>query len=335
MDLAQSVASSVQRLVEGSGSSETLDLPSDVRVVSVGAVSWGGDGKTAMAAHLASLFARRGLRVGLVTRAHGGNTPRPTRVPGGGLFDRRADVRRCGDEAVMLASMLGNVVVWAGPDRKRSLRAAVGKGLDVVVVDDGLSLAGVRKDLEIALLSSGQRSFKRLPAGPLRRPATDTARAHVIGLRASDSGPESNGFDDEAHRLLDLTGASGLPWFGFRLAAGTRTGACEAYLAAGIARPERFEASARRAGYVPTGRTWFPDHHVPDSRDLEDLASKARATGARIILVTAKDGPRFPELIGDIPVEVLVTRVVVFRNEGVLRHLTEGIVRETLVSGRA
>jgi tetraacyldisaccharide-1-P 4'-kinase len=88
------------------------------------------------------------------------------------------------------------------------------------------------------------------------------------------------------------------------------------HLAAGIARPDRFERAARAAGHRVTGRTWWSGYHVPSRRDLDDLAR--RAAGSSAVLVTAKDAPRFPGRVGDVPVRVLATRLRILSGEDAL-----------------
>jgi tetraacyldisaccharide 4'-kinase len=306
-------------------STEVIELPRDVRVFSVGAVSWGGDGKTPLAGYVARQLAERGTRIAVVTRSTGGRTPSAVRVSSGPSLDRREDVATWGDEAVMLASML-DVPVWSGPDRGESLLACLVDEPRVIVLDDGLSLDGVRKDLEIALLSSGQSCFRRIPAGPLRRPVTDTSRADIVGIQV---GKAVDDLEAEARRLLALSGCSTHPWFGFRLEPVRATSTGPVHLAAGIARPGRFEAAAREAGYEVTGRTWFPDHHVPDDSDLAGLARRAGSSSARGVLVTAKDAPRFPARIGTLPVHVLEVQLRVLAHEHVLVEAVDGMSRPT------
>jgi tetraacyldisaccharide 4'-kinase len=229
----------------------------------------------------------------------------------------------------MLASLLDRVAVWAGPDRRATLEACLVDSPEVIVVDDGLSLGGVRKDLEIALLSAGQSCFRRIPAGPMRRPVTDTARADVVGIHA---GGEGEALEEEARRLLSVAGATSHPWFAFRLRPVRDPDPGLAYLAAGIGRPDRFEASAREAGFQVVGKTWYPDHHAPAPADLIELERDAAAAGADCLLVTAKDAPRFPVMLGPLPVRVLEVEVEVVAHETVLESALE---RALVQAGRS
>jgi tetraacyldisaccharide 4'-kinase len=321
--MVEGVASRMHGVIGASRAVEIIELPRGVRVLSVGSVSWGGDGKTPLAGHVARQLADRGIRVAVVTRSTGGRTPSAARVSPGPPADRRADVSSWGDEAVMLASCLEDVPVWSGPDRGESLLACLVDEPSVIVLDDGLSLHGVRKDIEIALLSSGQSCFRRIPAGPLRRPVTDTSRADIVGIHVGEAVVD---LESEARRLLDLSASASHPWFAFRLEPVRATSTGPVHLAAGIARPERFEAAAREAGYEVAGRTWFPDHHVPDDSDLAELARRAGDSHARGVLVTPKDAPRFPAMIGTLPVLVLEVQLRLLAHEHVLLGAIDGIL---------
>ncbi|HEX2254319.1 MAG TPA: tetraacyldisaccharide 4'-kinase, partial [Thermoanaerobaculia bacterium] len=72
---------------------------------------------------------------------------------------------------------------------------------------------------------------------------------------------------------------------GRALAPGTRV-----LLVAGIARPQRFAASARGTGLEIAGERFYPDHHPYPAESLEEIRRAAAAAGAEAVLATAKDG---------------------------------------------
>lgn len=303
-----------------------VPIPGRTSTVCVGGVAWGGDGKTPLARYVARRLSEMGMGVSVVTRGYGGWSSTPVRLdPGRGLLGRVKEARRYGDEPVMLASTLQGVDVWAGP-LDRTIRKAIREEPDVLVVDDGLGLRSVPWDLCIALLSADRFVHRHVPAGPLRRPLVTTRRAHLVGIRAPRT-VSIDGFEERVHGLLASADAHRHRWFAFRLHPEQSGADRPVHLASGIANVDRFERSARGAGFRITGSTWYPDHHVPSSRDLRKLASSARTGGAQAILVTAKDAPRFPRNVEGMEVTVLTSLVRVFANSEVLDEAIEDLVR--------
>jgi tetraacyldisaccharide-1-P 4'-kinase len=66
------------------------------------------------------------------------------------------------------------------------------------------------------------------------------------------------------------------------------------FLFSGIARPQRFEQDVRSRVDGLAGSVVFPDHHRFGPADLDRVAERARAAGARALVTTAKDAVRLP-----------------------------------------
>jgi tetraacyldisaccharide 4'-kinase len=64
-------------------------------------------------------------------------------------------------------------------------------------------------------------------------------------------------------------------------------------LLAGIARPERFRATAQSLGARVVEQALFPDHHAFAAGELSSIEARARAKGAQV-LTTEKDAVRLP-----------------------------------------
>ena len=65
------------------------------------------------------------------------------------------------------------------------------------------------------------------------------------------------------------------------------------------------------------GRSFFTDHHCYHAKEIETLASRARAAGAEALATTAKDAVRMEGLVPDAPgLPILVLHIAVsFSNE--------------------
>ncbi|HEX7381744.1 MAG TPA: tetraacyldisaccharide 4'-kinase [Nevskiaceae bacterium] len=248
---------------------ESLPVP----VVVVGNVAVGGTGKTPCVIWMVGELRKLGREPGVLSRGYGGRGPFPC------LVDRDMRAVRCGDEAALIARRCG-VPVACAPDRVLAGRAllAAHRDVDVLVCDDGLQHYRLRRDLELCVVD-GARGFGngwRLPAGPLREPAS---RAHecavqlVNGADAAPYGPHALRFDlrGECAQNLDSAERRSLESF-------ADAPVCAV---AGIGHPERFFTALRQAGLRPRVRA-FADHHRYRARDFA-------FAGDAPVLMTEKD----------------------------------------------
>lgn len=269
-------------------SSRSIRLP--VPVVSIGNITLGGTGKTPLVIALAREFVARGWHPAVISRGYGSGRRMPLQVQLG------HGVAQVGDEALEIAASLrgAGVPVWVGSDRVASARRALAQGADVLLLDDGLQHWRLARDCDLTLLDAGQRLGNGLtfPAGPLREPAQDLARA----------------------QLLVLTGAGvahpdGLPWPLRRpwvavpsaLAVPPHLLGQPLLAFCGLGLPQKFFAALRRHGCQLVACEVFPDHHPYAREDLERLLALARANGNATLVTTAKDWHRLVDLLQGLP----------------------------------
>jgi tetraacyldisaccharide 4'-kinase len=262
---------------------QTLSRPyrAPAPVLCVGNLVVGGAGKTPVALALASYLSDCGIRVHVVSRGYGGSLSRPVRVD-----PARHDAAAVGDEALLLARRAPS---WVARDRAAGVRAAVGAGAEIVLLDDGLQNPTIAKTLSMLVVDAGYGfgNARVLPAGPLRESlARGLAKADLVVLLATETepvGPEQIGIPQG----LPVLPASLAPVGGERLS-GARVLAF-----AGIGRPEKFFATLRGLGAVLVGAQPFPDHHRFRAAEIERLRRAAERDEARLV-TTAKDIVRMP-----------------------------------------
>jgi len=258
---------------------------SSLFVISVGNVTLGGSGKTPIAAALLRLLS--GENAAGLSRGYGGSSTGPVLVDP----DRHtaADV---GDEPLMLARS-GPMMV--ARDRAEGLKMLERDGFEIAVVDDAHQNLKIAKDLHILVVDGDTRDGAWpfgdggiFPDGPLREPLKEgLARADLVVLWMPDTASVP------APDLIDLFGEK--PVLMARLVpdAPAETGPVVAF--AGIAKPWKFEATLREAGFDIVRFEAFADHaEIPEAR-LEAMAALAKAKGARLI-TTEKDWVRLPQL---------------------------------------
>ena len=249
-----------------------------VPVICCGNLTVGGAGKTTLVLDLARRLTGRGLAVHVLLRGYGGSSRGTRRVgPDDG-------VDAVGDEALLLAAA---APTWIGGDRAASARAAVAAGATVLLMDDGLQNATLRKDFSILVIdgATGFGNGRVLPAGPLREPvAAGAARCHAAVLIGAD-------LAGAAIRLppnLPVLHADLMQGLEIAALRGRRVLAF-----AGIARPDKFFGPLADAGADVVARVPFPDHHPYSARELDGLLEQARHLDA-VPVTTPKDAVRLP-----------------------------------------
>lgn len=270
-------------------------------VVVVGNLTVGGSGKTPFVVWLATELARRGLRVGIVSRGYGGAAEAPTDVT------RDSDPWTVGDEPLLLARRTPARVV-IGRDRVSAARR-LAADVDIIIADDGLQHYRLARDLEIAIVD-GRRRFgngRLLPSGPLREPESRLASVDFVVV---------NGGSAQGREIvMDL-----VPDAVVRLGDGARTPLAhyagrEVHAIAGIGDPARFFATLRTAGLRPIEHP-LPDHAPPE-------AYRMSFGDALPVLMTEKDAvkcagaglsdPAYVEVSARLPAdaaEALLARVL-------------------------
>lgn len=239
---------------------QAIRLP--VPVVVVGNISVGGTGKTPATLWLVEQARALGFRPGVISRGYGGRAPRyPLRVTAG------SDPAECGDEPALIARRSG-VPVAVAPDRVAAARLLIEQdGVDLLIADDGLQHYRLARDLEFCVIDGarGLGNGARLPAGPLREPASRLANVDAVivngALRATlpAHGRPQLAMQLGIDRVLALDSGEVRPLSAFR--------GQTVHAVAGIGHPQRYFEALTAAGLVVIPQP-FPDHHRFAAADL-------------------------------------------------------------------
>jgi tetraacyldisaccharide 4'-kinase len=277
-----------------------------VPVICCGNAGLGGAGKTPLALDLARRLARRGLRVGFLSRGYGGRLRGPLLVDA--ARHSAADV---GDEPLLLARQ---APVWIGADRVLTARLAIAQGCNVLVMDDGLQNPGLAKTLSLMVVDGGTgfgNGFV-MPAGPLRETPEEAARrCHASVMIGVDT--------------TDAASRAAQPVLLARLAAPKIVLPSRLVAFAGIGRPEKFFATLASIGHTPHAALPFPDHHRYTTRDLRRVFSKARRHDAALI-TTEKDHVRLPAALRE---RILTLPIaLVWQDEATIEALLDRMLQD-------
>lgn len=294
----------------GTGIRRLLASPYKARVlmVCVGNVVAGGAGKTPTALALARILKNRGQKPVFVARGYGGKGFL-TCVDTG--RHKAGDV---GDEALLLAAF---APTWAGRDRVRAVRDAEVNG-SVIIVDDGLQNPNLKPTASILVVDadSGLGNGHIIPAGPLRESFQDAVSRASAMVLVGERDRQNLGarvsipvFRAKLEPNLPL----GFPRFGKFVAF------------AGLARPEKFFATAQALGLELVSAREYPDHYLYTEADIDALRFEAEELGANL-LTTEKDAVRLPPLFRN---EVVVLPVrLTFTEPGAEKALADLILKK-------
>lgn len=304
-------------------------------VVSVGNLRVGGSRKSPVTAAVARALMAMGERPAILSRGYGRRRPEDGVVVVGDGRRVKADLRRSGDEPLMLARGLPGARVLVSPDRVLSARLAeVHLDATVHVLDDGFQHMALDRDVDLLLVSPEDLEDRLLPLGRLREPlgaarsadaliVTDApaGRAAEIGRRLGVADVFTLAVERQAPRAVWPWGAD----------AGVESGA-RVVAFAGIARPARFFAGLPALGLDLADVLPFKDHHDYVPSDLRHLHEVLTRTGASVALTTEKDATRLLPLrplglrVAWVPLSVRVEPAAAFE-AWLAEHIARGRAR--------
>jgi len=290
-----------------------------VPVISVGALTAGGAGKTPVVRYLARRLRDAGFQPAVLSRGYGRNS-RAIQAVTPGVTGREVNNvwQEAGDEPAFLASVLPDVPVVVGPSRTAVGRLAIDQhGADVLLLDDGFQHRSTARTMDIVVHDATSRlnpeckPGRLLPAGPYREPASSLRRAHALLLTRTDQACSSEIDSARINRAfphLALIEAVYEPAGLRRLDAGQDDGlddgtqlppdwlaGREVLVLCGIANPASFVQTVTDAGGRVTHVLAYRDHHPFTPSDLDRALSLAEEAGVEWIITTEKDVVRIPD----------------------------------------
>lgn len=294
-------------------------------VIAIGNLTVGGSGKTPVCLALAEMLMAKGFVPAVLSRGYGRNNADMQVVVsrGEGPLVSPDDA---GDEPWMMADRLKGLRVVADADRANGAGTAVRElGADILLLDDGFQQMGLTSDCRILLLPAAKPfgNGAIIPAGPLRERLEGHSRAHILINTGTEHPTE------EALRLAD-----GRPVFAARYQArGWRPFGNEemlppeslagkrAFAFCGLGRPDTFASSLAGLGLRPVSFKALNDHQKYGHEELENLGLAFLASGAEVMVTTAKDAVKLPPSPFPWPLMVLEADMVFDRPEELMNEV--------------
>jgi tetraacyldisaccharide 4'-kinase len=271
------------------------------KVISVGNITLGGTGKTALVEFIARYLRSRGHKVAILTRGY------KRKITDYGLTI--SDYEEMGDEPYMLKANLKGIPVIVDADRGRAANLAIREyGVDTVILDDGFQQWRIAKDLDIVTIDVNNPLGNRrlLPRGILREPVSSLGRADLLVLTKINlsKAQDVEKIKGELNRLSPLgliIESTHKPVGFYDIASPTELFDAKALrgetvtLFSGIGDPDSFEDLITGLG-INIGLSFrFPDHYNYTQEDLDKIIKDSRDKNLDTIITTQKDAARLSD----------------------------------------
>ena len=301
-------------------------------VISVGALTMGGAGKTPLVNHLAERLHARGHTPAILTRGYKRKSAEPVVLVARG---KRATLDLTGDEAQLFIRE-GHAHVGIARNRyEAGTQVEKQMSPDVFLLDDGFQHQKLARKHDLVLVDAlDPFAGGVFPLGRGREPMQALCRATVIILTRADLENPNAGLTRELRKYnatapifhsrvvardwIDLkTGASvSLPDFGSRRIAAF----------CGLGNPRSFWATLEGLGLHVAYRWVFSDHHSYRPVELRRVVQQARDAKAEVLVTTEKDSVNLPpgtaELVHPFPLYGLRIGIEIENEEELLSLLS-------------
>ncbi len=270
----------------------------ELRTISVGNLTVGGNGKTPFTLFLARRLQARGFSTGIVSRGFGRRPHRERALLVSDGREVRLSPEEAGDEPVMLAKSFDGPVVVAKRRIDGMRLLAQTAHPDFAILDDAFQHVRLARDVDLLLVSRerGLGNGWLLPAGPMRERLSAAKRADAVIVMSSGAADAPCALAPRETAALargrmlsaglcahSLVRAEQGRWTEFPPElAGRRVLAVS-----GLADSGGFYAMLRAIGAELVGTLEYPDHHRYTAADWQVIVDTAR--NADLTVTTEKD----------------------------------------------
>ncbi|XXG46680.1 hypothetical protein AAC387_Pa02g1465 [Persea americana] len=293
-----------------------------VPVISVGNLSWGGNGKTPMVEYIARFLVDAGISPLILTRGYAGGDE--AKMLQRHLVRTSAKVGVGANRSAVAASFLerygcinnfnSSYFKKLCPDQKLGGSSITNK-IGAIILDDGMQHWKLFRDLEIVMINGLMPwgNGQLLPLGPLREPLTALRRADVVVIHHADLVLDGH---LKVLESMVLEIKQSLPIFFSRMSPSHffEVWNCDSKLpltivhnmvllcVSAIGFANAFIEAIEKMGPLYIDRIDFSDHYFIQDKDIEIIRGRIRELkdefGANpIVIVTEKDYDRDPVIL--------------------------------------
>ena len=278
---------------------ETLPRP----VMSVGNITTGGTGKTPTVIKIAQILRQHGKRTVILTRGYRRNASTPNY-----LLHADTDVHIAGDEPLLMMQKLRSpkpsnaqdVPIIVGSSRYLSGKLALEHFQpDIFLLDDGFQHMQLERTCDLVLIDATNPfgGDYLLPAGFLREPVENLARAHAFLITRSDEIDDTSEIEQQLRQFNPhvpiFKGIHALDEIQDTVTGETLTvGALQRkrlLVVSGLGNPASFHRLLTTQGLAIAKHLDFPDHHWYTEQDAHEIRHIAAEDHIDALVTTEKD----------------------------------------------
>jgi len=265
-------------------------------VISVGNITVGGTGKTAVVDYLLTQLEAKGLKCCVLTRGYGRKSNATI------IISETSRAEEVGDEPLWLYQKHPQAKILVSNERAKA--ATTINDVDVFIMDDGLQHYELARDYEIILIDSTRPDwhYDLLPLGFARESWSALLRADLVLITRANQVSDDR-IDQLADRIFKTTMIDlSQSVINFKQCLDIRTSqsievkGVKAFLISGIANPASFERLAKDTGIIVLGHKTRDDHAVYTLENVNEYLKLAQNSGAQIALITEKDAVKWREI---------------------------------------
>ncbi len=283
-------------------------LISGCKVICVGNITVGGNGKTPIAISIAEFFINSGKspkEIAFISKGYNGTiTADKDNVIKVDLNEHNAE--QVGDEALLLAAL---APTYISHSRYKALEYAHSMGSKIAIIDDGFQDHSINKDHSIIVINSsiGLGNNLTLPIGPLRESIHNALiKANsIIFLENGNNNPNNNcnltSKNEIIRAIKKLNLIDKINILDAKIIVSNKQEIEDLAISSraviglvSIAYPDKFINTAKNSGIKFMAIYKFPDHWNYSVSELDKIYFSARKNKA-IVLTTAKDFVKIPD----------------------------------------
>ena len=282
------------------------------KVISVGNITWGGTGKTPVAAFIADALNKKARKPAILIRGYGN------------------------DESELLPKLASNTHVFVDKDRVKTGREAIAAGLaDTIILDDGFQYRRLKRDLDIVCVDATNPFGNGwvIPSGSMREAKNSLKRADIFLITKADLVSDKDKLEKLEKKLIAINHRAVIakaihrPLYFYRLLDAVRNGVKpfptneervnsgelrdkELALVSAIGSPESFEKTILRLGLKISKHFIFRDHHAYTEKDIADVKDYCRKNKLDTLITTEKDAVKLTRRVIPSEARNLITRKI-------------------------